>query len=105
MIKRPLRGIALFLAIVVGTITSFTVRADAGEPSKLGIAFILSAGIESAWDGTLIRDIERIAEAKPHGLKAIPSFEGSPASARTVNDVIVPTTISAAPFSISKRIR
>lgn len=69
MIKRPLRGIALFLAIVVGTITSFTVRADAGEPSKLGIAFILSAGIESAWDGTLIRDIERIAEAKPHGLK------------------------------------
>lgn len=43
--------------------------AVAENPSKLNIAVVLSAGIESSWDGTLIRSLERVKAEKPHGLE------------------------------------
>lgn len=43
-------------------------RSEAADPDKLNIAVILSAGIDSAWDGTLIEAFERVKAAKPHGL-------------------------------------
>ena len=46
--------------------TSHVSAAD--KPTDLNIAIILSAGIESPWDGTLIDALERIKEKKPHGL-------------------------------------
>ena len=42
--------------------------AAADTPDKVNIAIILSAGIESGWDGTLIQAFERVKQAKPHGL-------------------------------------
>ena len=43
--------------------------AAADAPEDLNIAIILSAGIESPWDGTLIESLERIKAEAPHGLK------------------------------------
>ncbi len=40
----------------------------AAEPTKLGIGLILATGPEAAWDATLMRDVESVAEAAPHGL-------------------------------------
>lgn len=42
--------------------------AQAQAPNDLNIAVILSAGVESPWDGTLISALERAKEAKPHDL-------------------------------------
>ena len=40
----------------------------AEAPDDLNIAVILSAGIESGWDGTLVDSLERVKAEKPHGL-------------------------------------
>ncbi|WP_347312061.1 BMP family lipoprotein [Defluviimonas sp. SAOS-178_SWC] len=42
--------------------------AAAEAPTELGIGLILSTGPEAAWDATLLRDIETVAEEAPHGL-------------------------------------
>jgi basic membrane protein A len=49
-------------------LASFAGTAQAEDPTDLNIAIILSAGIESSWDGTLIESLNRVKEAKPHGL-------------------------------------
>ncbi len=43
-------------------------QVHAAEPGKLGIGLILATGPEAAWDATLMRDVESIAQAAPHGL-------------------------------------
>ncbi|MBB4649929.1 basic membrane lipoprotein Med (substrate-binding protein (PBP1-ABC) superfamily) [Aminobacter niigataensis] len=40
----------------------------AGSPEKLRIAVILSAGLDHGFDATLIKSLERVKQAKPHGL-------------------------------------
>ncbi len=55
---------AIGLSVMLGGIGSAT----AENPTDLNIAIILSAGIESAWDGTLIEALERVKAEKPHGL-------------------------------------
>lgn len=42
--------------------------AQADKPTEVKFAIILSAGIESGWDGTLIQALERVKAEKPHGL-------------------------------------
>ena len=55
---------ALAAAALMGTLQP----ALAETPDDLNIAVILSAGIESGWDGTLIDSLERVKTEKPHGL-------------------------------------
>lgn len=43
--------------------------AFADAPTELGIGLILATGPEAAWDNTLLRDIEKVAEDAPHGLE------------------------------------
>lgn len=43
--------------------------AFAEEPTALNIAVILSAGLESSWDGGFIRALERVKETRPHNLE------------------------------------
>ncbi|MFU0507471.1 BMP family lipoprotein [Pseudaminobacter sp. NGMCC 1.201702] len=62
------RRLAVLAALVVVTVCGSPERSFAADPDKLNIAVILSAGIESGWDGTLIEALERVKAAKPHGL-------------------------------------
>ena len=41
---------------------------QAQDPTKLNVAVILNSGVESGWDGTLIKSLERVKAEKPHGL-------------------------------------
>lgn len=62
--KLVLTGMMLATALFVST------GAFAGPaPKELGIGLILATGPEAAWDGTLLRDVEGVAAAAPHGLK------------------------------------
>lgn len=62
------RRVAALSALVIALIAIGPGMARATEPDKLRIAVILSAGIESGWDGTLIQALERVKAKKPHGL-------------------------------------
>lgn len=59
-LKSTVAGLAI-AASVAGS-----VRAEA--PTELGIGLILATGPEAAWDATLMRDVEAVIEAAPHGL-------------------------------------
>ena len=63
--KRTILKMMGATALALATATS-PVQAD--DPTDLNIAIILSAGIESPWDGTLIDSLERVKAEKPHGL-------------------------------------
>jgi basic membrane protein A and related proteins len=43
--------------------------AFAAAPTKLGIGLILATGPEADWDATLLRDLDTVTAAAPHGLK------------------------------------
>lgn len=60
LLKNTVAGFAI--AFATGGI------AHAEAPTELGIGLILSAGPEAAWDGTLLRDVEALESAAPHGL-------------------------------------
>lgn len=62
--KTVMAMVALFVAVVLAN----PERSLAADPGKLSIAVILSAGIDNAWDGTLIEALERVKASKPHGL-------------------------------------
>ncbi|MRX34325.1 BMP family protein [Aminobacter sp. MDW-2] len=68
MLKHLARRLAILAMLAISAMTGSPERAAAADPDKLNIAVILSAGIESAWDGTLIEALERAKVAKPHGL-------------------------------------
>jgi len=59
----------MIVAAMILAVISNPVRAIASGPDKLNIAVILSAGIESGWDGTLIEALDRVKAARPHGLE------------------------------------
>jgi basic membrane protein A len=67
MSKGILRGmaIAVALALLAGSVIE---PAHAGDPTKLRIAGVLSAGKESPWEKSLIDSFNRVIKAKPHGL-------------------------------------
>jgi len=56
------------LLAVAALFFSIQTAAQADDPKELKFAIILSAGIESGWDGTLIQALERVKAEKPHGL-------------------------------------
>ena len=58
----------LTLPVSLGIASMLASSALAGGPKTLNIAIVLSAGIENAWDGTLIKSLERVKAEKPHGL-------------------------------------
>ena len=69
-IAKMLRNAATSIAaaaLLVGVQTA----AQAEEPDELKFAIILSAGIESGWDGTLIQALERVKAEQPNGLAAL----------------------------------
>ncbi|WP_116599030.1 BMP family lipoprotein [Primorskyibacter marinus] len=68
MKKRKFLSIAGASAIALSSVFVSAQTAAADDPTDLNIAIILSAGIESPWDGTLIDSLERVKAEKPHGL-------------------------------------
>lgn len=56
-------------ATALATLTLFCANAYAEAPTKLGIGMILATGPEADWDATLLRDVETVAKAAPHGLE------------------------------------
>ena len=56
------------MAASVIAISALTGAANAENPTDLNIAIILSAGLESPWDGTFIEALERVKAEQPHGL-------------------------------------
>lgn len=56
------------LAAGAALLASTSLAAFADDPTELGIGLILATGPEAAWDATLLRDIEAVAEEEPHGL-------------------------------------
>ncbi len=68
MRKRTFLKSASVLTFGLGTFLASTQFAAAENPEDLNIAIILSAGIESSWDGTLIQSLERVKAEKPHDL-------------------------------------
>lgn len=62
------RRLAMLAAFLIAVFVGSVEKSEAAGPEKLNIAIILSAGIDNAWDGTLIEALERIKAAKPHGL-------------------------------------
>lgn len=68
MKKRTFLSLAGAGAIAASSFLGSAQVALADDPSDLNVAIILSAGIESAWDGTLIQSFERAKAAKPHDL-------------------------------------
>lgn len=65
MIKRTFLKTMAASAIAVSALTGV---ANAENPTDLNIAIILSAGLESPWDGTLIEALDRVKAEQPHGL-------------------------------------
>jgi basic membrane lipoprotein Med (substrate-binding protein (PBP1-ABC) superfamily) len=63
------KRVAALSALAIACIAIGSGLAKATEPDKLRIAVILSAGIESGWDGTLIQALERVKAKKPHGFE------------------------------------
>lgn len=57
-------------AVALATATMFGSAqfALAADPTEVSIAIVLSSGLESAWDASLIEALDRAKEAKPHGL-------------------------------------
>lgn len=68
MFTQFVRKLATLAALAIALIAVNSGTSKATEPDKLRIAVILSAGIESGWDGTLIEALERVKAKKPHGL-------------------------------------
>ena len=68
MKRRTFVSIAAAGAMALSSMVATSHVSAADKPTELNIAIILSAGIESPWDGTLIDALERIKEEKPHGL-------------------------------------
>ncbi|WP_350335657.1 BMP family lipoprotein [Coralliovum pocilloporae] len=55
------------MATALLSLTSGVAWADA--PTELGIGLILATGPEASWDATLLRDLDSVVEAAPHGLE------------------------------------
>lgn len=68
MQKRTFLNLAGSAAIAATSLLGTTSIASADDPSDLNVAIVLSAGLESAWDGSLIAAFERAKAAEPHGL-------------------------------------
>lgn len=68
MNRRTILTLAGAAAVGLSVLAGGNPLAQADEPTELDIAIILSAGIESSWDGTLIQSLERVKAEKPHGL-------------------------------------
>mgnify|MGYP003960536563 CR=1 FL=1 len=68
MKKRTFLNLAGTAAIAATSLFNTTSIALAADPSDLNVAIVLSAGLESAWDGSLIEAFERAKAAQPHGL-------------------------------------
>lgn len=68
MKKRTFLTSAGAAAAGLSALLGSTSLAQAAEPEDLNIAIVLSAGIESFWDGTLIEALDRVKAEKPHGL-------------------------------------
>lgn len=68
MNKRALLSFASAATLAATSLTLAAGSAHAEAPTDLNIAIILSAGLESPWDGTLIDSLSRIKEEQPHGL-------------------------------------
>lgn len=68
MRKRTFLKSASAMVIGAGTLIGTSQFANAENPEVLNFAVILSAGIESGWDGTLIEALERVKAEKPHDL-------------------------------------
>ena len=66
-IAKMLRN-AVTLIAAATLLVGIQTAAQAEEPDELNIAIILSAGIESGWDGTLIQALERVKAEQPNGL-------------------------------------
>lgn len=56
-------------AAALTTLCLLSGTAFAAAPQKLGIGMILATGPEADWDATLLRDVETVSKAAPHGLK------------------------------------
>jgi basic membrane protein A len=65
MKKRTLLSLMGATALSFGALAT---TALAENPTDLNVAIVLSAGLESPWDGTLIKAFERTKTEKPHGL-------------------------------------
>jgi basic membrane protein A len=68
MKKRTFMSLAGTAVIAATSLLGTTQIAYANDPTDLNIAVVLSAGLESSWDGSLIEALERAQAAKPHGL-------------------------------------
>lgn len=68
MNRRTFLSLTGAVAMALSSLWVSAPRAAAEEPTDLNIAIILSAGIESAWDGSLIESLKRVKAEKPHGL-------------------------------------
>lgn len=68
MKKRTFLSLTGGAALAAMSFLGSTTFASADDPSDLNVAIILSAGLESAWDGSLIESFERAKAARPHGL-------------------------------------
>ncbi len=56
-------------AVALACLSLLPGAASAAAPAKLGIGLILATGPEADWDATLLRDLDTVAKAAPHGLK------------------------------------
>ena len=68
MKKRTFLSIMGAAAITATSFLGSTQFSAAEKPDKLNVAVVLSAGLESAWDGSLIESFKRTKAKKPHDL-------------------------------------
>lgn len=68
MKKRKFLSLAGAMTVGMASLLGSTTMAMAENPTDLNIAIVLSAGLESAWDGSLIEALDRAKAEKPHGL-------------------------------------
>ncbi len=61
-----------FKLIVLGSVVTFVLGLmhilHAANTKDVNIAIILCCGVESPWDATMVESMERVKQAKPHGL-------------------------------------
>lgn len=57
------------ISLAAAMVASVGTFALAEVPKQLGIGLILSTGPEAAWDATLLRDLDGVIAAAPHGLE------------------------------------
>jgi basic membrane protein A len=67
MEETMLRKILITVSAIGGVLLAASV-AQAEDPTHLKIAGILSAGKEAPWETSFVNSMNRVIEAKPHGL-------------------------------------